>query len=236
MEVTPLWTQKITLMTNIEYFIETGSSIGIKNNVLVVIDDGCRDTIGLNLLTGKQIWERDDMPSNAIVVDPIRDQIYITYGDRTKTILWALRPTTGQIIWSNPDFDKKFKLRVDAQTDGDLLIYSDELYLLDPGTGKPNMNLGKVNFLQDDSWRTWDLGGSLPASNIIETEEYYYLLTEKAEFLILNRESGKVVDKIVFSAPQKPGGIENSWISVQDDIVAIYFQDTNRLSVMRFGD
>lgn len=70
------------------------------------------------------------------------------------------------------------------------------------------------------------------ASNPFLSGDIIYILDSSANLRLLNLSDGTEMGNIQFEAPQNPTKIEDSWIAVSDNIVAIYFQDTEILSVL----
>lgn len=83
----------------------------------------------------------------------------------------------------------------------------------------------------------WQATNDMIISNIVVENEIVYALTAKAELLLISAQDGSTLGAIEFEEPEESrllyqsGAIGGSWLNVKDNRLAIYFQDTNVLSV-----
>lgn len=131
---------------------------------------------------------------------------------------WNTNVTLGAVM-IRPNFVENYLL---VQKGGEV----SRLYVLDKSDGE----------------LLWDLGETVLVSNVVESEGVVYALTHTARLLILNLATGELIHEIQFTIPEVtdyeehlltgPGLIGSSWLAVSENIVAVYFQDTETLSVM----
>jgi outer membrane protein assembly factor BamB len=79
----------------------------------------------------------------------------------------------------------------------------------------------------------WSYISSTIVSNPVVNNSIVYVLDDNGTVLMLRVTDGVVVGNIQFEPPNSAANLANSWISAWDGIVAVYFQDTQSLSVIK---
>lgn len=91
--------------------------------------------------------------------------------------------------------------------------------------------------------KLWQLDDQQIVSNIVVAQDILFALDSSARLLLIDANNGHHLDEIKFSLPSSQvtndalygeGFIGGSQILVKEDVVGIYFQDTDIFSIYRF--
>lgn len=97
-------------------------------------------------------------------------------------------------------------------------------------------NIGKLAALDLISGtELWRYSDDLIASNLAFYGEKIYFLTYSNSLVILDVETGNEITRLEFVEPtsKEHDSLADSYIAVEENVIAIYFQDTQTLSVMK---
>lgn len=76
-------------------------------------------------------------------------------------------------------------------------------------------------------------GEDAVVSNIEIAGGVGYALTDAAQLVTFDARTGSLLDRVSFQAPARNADLTGSWVAVDDETLAVYFQDTNTLAVYR---
>jgi hypothetical protein len=209
--------------------------------MLVVVSRGCNFVIAFDLLTGNVEWKSEELPQpRNIELDIPRERAYIS---STQNIT-AISLLDGSILWTNNSSDFiRNDHSVVLRSDGQVTVSANGYWFIDPSTGILSSNPisfdeNTISEYQSSNPIVSDLLKSVqftPISNVVEHNDNIYVLDSSASLHIFSESFGDQL--IAFTAPlptellYEPEGIGGSWVAVDDQIVAIYFQDSDVLSV-----
>jgi hypothetical protein len=81
----------------------------------------------------------------------------------------------------------------------------------------------------------WEINKPKIVSNVAFDGTNIFLLNENSQLMFIDPVSGTANNYVSFVSNQSPAGMVGSFVAVEGKIVAIYFGDTNTLSVYAFG-
>ena len=87
-------------------------------------------------------------------------------------------------------------------------------------------------FDKDSGDVEWQIESPPIASNAVVDGELVYILDFSANLRLLSLDDGTEVGHIQFEAPQNERDLIGSVVAAHDDVVAVYFQDTETLSIL----
>jgi outer membrane protein assembly factor BamB len=216
---------------NIENFTDSTLLTNVRD-ALVLVDTACDSVVALDVFTGNEIWrttgEHLEQARN-MSIDWTRNVIYVSATRR----ITAVSLESGQIVWSNRDmvFDHNAHL-VEIDANGALTVEAQGEWSINADTGELTY-VGFINHTgtrapSEIAWRKIE-----SVANIIVANETIYALDKKANLRLIDPETSLVKGIIQFEAPSDGNktALTGSWIAVVGDRVAIYFQDTDTLSL-----
>ena len=228
---------------NIENFPSSTLMVGT-NGMIIAVDLSCERAIALDFPTGEVIWVTDNIPQSwNLTLDEGRGRIYISAVRQIQ----SLSILTGERIWvkGSEDFVRNSHV-VELHDDGQLTVDANGERFIDPETGDlfdhpVGTNSSGFEQLSEDESNVElthiDLNNFTIASNIVEFRGNLYVLDSDARLHLLSADGLEELGTIQFERPEptdllyEPGAIGGSWIAVDNDMVAIYFQDTDILAV-----
>jgi hypothetical protein len=253
-EIVQLWGRTGIYLENFEKSLPMVST----SELLITAQHGCNEVTAFHLDTGEIVWKtpQDDpekgeftainYPDN-LALDYARDQIYVSgFGE-----IRAIAVFDGRTIWRNVsnEFERNAH-RVVINEDGQLTVNANRDWYIDPNSGVLSDLPIVIENTTSDFVATVDhqvslilskLSGYSVISNYVKQTEIIYVLDSNAKLHLLDANNGTEIGIIEFDQPKKtdllyePGAIGGSWLAVEEDILAIYFQDTDVLSVYKFN-
>jgi outer membrane protein assembly factor BamB len=176
-------------------------------------------------------------PSNGVLTDAISlpkgtflldDGVAFAVAD--KGAIQAFDLNLNKVIWKSGNIlDSTLSLEnMRPDTQENLLILRETSFLshvifVDKNTGE----------------KLWDTSTNRIVSNVYIYNDHAYMLTDNAELLVLNSQTGAQVGTIEFAAAipaellYSEKGIGGSWVAAVDDMIFVYFQDTDVLSAYK---
>jgi hypothetical protein len=248
-----LWGVKGVKLENFEQSLPMVST----PELLITAREGCDEVTAFYLKTGDVAWkmEQDDPEQkrfNAIndpdnlALDDARQQIYVSGLDEIR----AVSVENGSTIWRNASnaFSRNAHYVV-IQNNGQLTVEANHNWYIDPASGNLSETPVAIETATLNSTATVDpqirqilsfVNDYRIMSNAVRKNGVIYVLDSDTKLHLLNDKDANEVGLIAFEQPKKtellyePGAIGGSWITVEDNTLAIYFQDTDLLSVYKF--
>jgi outer membrane protein assembly factor BamB len=205
--------------------------------------------VALDWASGETMWITpvgEIQPQN-IVLDSARNRVYVS-GTRS---VWALATEDGQILWSNGS--ERFVRNahhVYVREDGQVMVaLFDDLYI-DPATGHLSSSPIQLDSDGYDNAPMLDMQSirMFPAvqsntvsSNFASVGNTLYFMDSNARLHFLDLNSGEEMETVQFEPPEETpllmqsGSIGGSWLSVDGNRIAIYFQDSDQLSAYKIN-
>jgi len=221
------------------------------SGTVIVASTGCNSVMAIDVKSGDINWTHlpaqpdrkykygDLHQPRNLTLDIVNDAVYVSATNEIR----AISVDDGGIIWANiSDNFERNAHSVVIDENGQVTVSARGIWYIDPQTGalsdtpielparaKPSIDLQAVEIVSqvDDYY---------PISNIVTTDKYILLLDELARLNILDRNLSEEVYTIQFAEPEKtellyePGAIGGSWIALEDNVLVIYFQDTDVMS------
>jgi hypothetical protein len=249
-----LWGSKGVKLENIEQSLPMVST----PELLIAAREGCNEVAAFHLKTGNLAWktEQDDpeqkrfnainYPDN-LALDYARHQLYVSGLDELR----AISVGDGSTVWRNVsnEFSRNAHYMV-IQNNGQLTVKTNHNWYLDSTSGDLSETPIVFETPTLNSTATVDpqvskilstLNDYRVISNAVRKNGVIYVLDSDAKLHLLNDKDAKEVGLIEFELPKKtellyePGAIGGSWVAVEENTIAIYFQDTDLLSVYKFN-
>jgi hypothetical protein len=127
---------------------------------------------------------------------------------------------------------------------GQLTVEANGDWSIDPNTGELSPIEVSTDYANSaptpaDIMRRYlsTIGSPSIASNVVTSNSIIYALDEHAQLHLIRSSDGTELGSIEFEPPvptnllYEPGAIGGSWLAVENDLVAIYFQDIGMLAV-----
>ena len=241
----------------IENFESKDLMVSMSGSVIVA-STGCDTVISFDGASGELNWKH--LPINPedkfkygdlhqprnITLDISRQAIYVSATNEIK----AISVDDGSMIWSNvSDNFERNAHSVVIDEEGQLTVSAKGSWYINPDTGE--LSDYPINSVPDDIQHTIDsiamtivdeIDDYYPISNIVSTNELVFVLDELARLHVIDKDSSVETHTIRFAMPEKtellyePGAIGGSWIAFDNNVIVIYFQDTDVLSAYQIVD
>jgi hypothetical protein len=210
---------------------------------IVTASMGCNSVMALTWDAGKNVWRTEIIDPSNLTLDGARNRVYVSGREH----ITALSITDGKRLWQNAsDNFVRNAHRVLVRGDGQVTVKANGDWFIDSTDGKLYENPVELGDSETDYRPTIDthvldivdsISSYTVISNAVQANKLIYVLDADAQLHIIDREAGAEVGYIQFQRPEKkqllysPGAIGGSWLAVDNNRVAIYFQDTDTLSV-----
>lgn len=232
--LTPLWS--ITGLPIENFF--GNSLIESNNEVIFIASSACDAVFAINWIDGDVFWTTSQSIGNNIsrlqpwniTLDIPRNRIYVS----AKRRLFAVDAQSGAIIWINGVQElERNSHSVILDENGSLFVEANGDWSINPETGEltpTSLDFESSNLISEI------LSENIIVSNVISNDETMYFL-DSSGTLHIQEIDAQIFHTIQFEPPQnnevvfESGGIGGSWIAVNGNYIAIYFQDTDILSV-----
>ncbi|MCQ3930658.1 MAG: hypothetical protein DPW16_09365 [Chloroflexi bacterium] len=227
------------------------------DTIYVLVGNGSQRQIwALNSLTGLNLWKNDSLDGQRVglvfQVDPngqislynrqstlyfLNDQTgqfekiievpdeTLTYYDgilleQNGAALEAKAVDSGESLWVWEDWEWSSNLRIEP-------VIRDNLIFVE--------NAGKLAVIDLISGKLlWKFDEELIASTLAFDSEKIYFLSHSNKLVTLDLETGNIVYTVQFEQPSETeyDSLEDSYVIVNENVVGMYFQDTQVLSVL----
>lgn len=227
------------------------------DTIYVLVGNGSQRQIwALNSLTGENLWKNDSLDGQRVgLVLQIDPNGQISLYDRQST-LYFLNDQTGQfekiievpeetLIYYNGILLEQKGTALEAET----LDSRESLWIWEDWEWSSNLriepvirdnlifveNAGKLAVIDLISGKPlWKFDEELIASTLAFDSEKIYFLSHSNKLVKLDLETGNIVYTVEFKQPSETeyDSLEDSYVVANENIVGIYFQDTQVLSVL----
>lgn len=230
--LTPVWSIQGIPMEN---FLGN-SLIASDNDSIFIASSACDRVFALDWDNGDILWTSPQSIANNIsrlqpshiTLDTNRNRLYISATRR----LFALDSLSGNVLWTNTSTELRHNgHRTILDEEGNVFFEEHNIFLIDPSTG--NLTLATSDFLPVINDFQINSQNNI-ISNIVIHNNVIYFLDTSATLHIQNIDSD-VLQTIQFDLSQYVQ-LDASWITVKENYIALYFQDTDILSVYEWSN